>query len=113
MEAKKEGQLLEIFKVTEPVAIPELGSRVVEAVMNMRQAKYPICWLQNVDFLELPEEHKTTHEKWSLDYVDLVMTESTTSPGYGSWVVETLMSMRKTMYPIRLFRNADFLEILE
>lgn len=60
--------------MTYPSTSPQYGFQIVETMKKIPEATYLICSFHNVDFLELVDEHKPTHEKPFLDSVDFVLS---------------------------------------
>lgn len=50
VKVKVENQVIEIIDETEPVQLPELSLRVVEATRNVREVIYPVYSFHNVNF---------------------------------------------------------------
>lgn len=73
--SKTEDQIVAVIDVTEQETLPELGSQVVEAMREVREAMYIICSFHNADFQELVDKHELTHAESSLVSIDLLLID--------------------------------------
>lgn len=57
----EDDQVMKVTELTELATSPKLGSQVVQAMMNVLQARYPVRSFYNINFRELVDEHELRH----------------------------------------------------